>query len=673
MLSLPSLSNIKLAHKLNAAFGLVTVLVLIMVIFSYTGINALKGTFDQYRDTARQSLTVSGLEESLMKARIAALNYRTANEDTDRDSVFRAIDEIINSRDLVERRIDDPDVKEQLFALEEKAVAYRAAFEEATKLQQSRDKLASQMEADVVKTRQNITAIMESAYNDNDPVAAYLSGALQENFMLARLYVNKFLLENLEEDYQRALYEIDESRKAHEILLTELNNPERRQLAMQVEEGLSSYEREFGQIYEVISKRNAFYAETEALGPEIMNGYLGIFNAIEDLQTNTLGPQAQKEMEQISGNTLALGVVITLLAASCAFFIGRVFSSNINLVTEQMGRLAKGDNRFEIKGTKRGDEIGKMAKALLVFQENAQEVERMEAEQKEIEAKAAEERRKAMLQLADDFDSQVGGIVEAVNKAAGEMQAMSTQLSSAVEETNSQSSTVASASEQTNANTQTVASATEELTASIQEISRSLADTAQTAKICASSARSSQEQLDTLQNAIGEIDSVIQAINDVAEQTNLLALNATIEAARAGEAGKGFAVVASEVKALAGQTHKMTDEIAQKVAMIKGSAKSTIETINDILEQIETVDSKTANVAAAVEEQTSSTSEISRNIQEAARGSSEISRNIRGIQDAANDSAQSTNSLKGASDGLAKQAEDLKKAVLGFLKEVRAA
>ncbi len=278
----------------------------------------------------------------------------------------------------------------------------------------------------------------------------------------------------------------------------------------------------------------------------------------------------------------------------------------------------------------------------------------------------------SQVQLADDFETEIQGIVGVVTSSATEMQASSKSLSDMADNTARQSQVVAAASEEATRNVETVSSAAEELSASISEIARHVQDQSQMTSQAVTEADSTNATIKELGTASSEIGQVVKVITSIAQQTNLLALNATIEAARAGEAGKGFAVVANEVKELARQTARATEEISEKINAIQGSTGVAVTAIGSIGESIRKINEISTTIASAVEEQTAATNEISRNVAEAARGTAEVTNNISGVSQAATDSGTASNDMLAASQGLTQESVKLDEAATSFLARMRA-
>jgi methyl-accepting chemotaxis protein len=314
-----------------------------------------------------------------------------------------------------------------------------------------------------------------------------------------------------------------------------------------------------------------------------------------------------------------------------------------------------------------------MAKTVEVFKESALEMDRMQGAQAEKDRQAEEEKRRAMLELADSFEASVKTVVDGVSATALQMQQRAQAMSATAEQTKVQASVVSAASEEAASNVQTVASATEELTASIGEIGQQVAKSSAIAGDAADQAEKSNVQVEGLVAAAQKIGDVVKLIQDIAEQTNLLALNATIEAARAGEAGKGFAVVASEVKNLANQTAKATEEIRGQITAMQGATSDSVAAIRGIGKIIKEINEIATTIASAVEEQSAATQEISRNVQQASAGTQEVSANIDGVAQAAGETGRSTGEMLSASGELAQQAKALTSEVERFLQRVRAA
>lgn len=666
------LGKLKITTKLYGGFAAVLLLLGIVAVIAVSGMRDVSTLFSDYRHTARNTVELADLQEGILETRLAALKHRAASSDDNAATVMEKIKVLKVEQANLAEVTSDKEIIEHLKVPERMLDEYKAAFEQTVALQDERNALVAELSKIGPAAQSKISQIAERAFTDKDIDAAYLAGRVNESLTTGRLFSQRFLLTNAEDAKVREGKALKEAQDRIGHLLGSLADPTQRSLAAQAQELLAKYQTTIDTIETTIETRNKFRASMDAMGPKLLAAYEAELEKQVKLQT-TLGPRAEAAIGSTDDQVLKLSLVCLLIGAFAAIFLGRMISKGIGGITSDMSELANGNKDIEIRGTKRGDEIGEMARALDCFKVNAIEVEKLQSEQASVEERQRSERRQVMLDLADTFESRVGTLVDDVGTSASSLQTAAVTLTETAGQSREQSAAVVASSEEATANVKAVAAASEELTSAIAEVSNTVSNAADMARRSAQLAGTSQQQLDGLSAAIADAEQVIGAINEVAEQTNLLALNATIEAARAGEMGKGFAVVAAEVKELANQTKNMTDDIADKLNAVRESAKSSIDATSIIIEEVRNIDQTTASIAASMEEQSSAVSEISRATQEAAMGSTEVSRNIHGVSVAVDRSENEANGLGTASDQLSRTANDLRGQVQSFLDEVRAA
>jgi methyl-accepting chemotaxis protein len=375
-----------------------------------------------------------------------------------------------------------------------------------------------------------------------------------------------------------------------------------------------------------------------------------------------------------SQRTLILGTLIILAgAALLAFLLGRGMSRPLTAITAVMNRLSSGDTDVTIPGGDRKDELGSMALAVDVFRRNMIEAGTMRAAQEAAKHQSELEKKALQRQMADRFEADVKSAVGAVAKATADMRRVADEITASVNGTSERTTAAAAASEEASASVATVAAATEELASSVAEIGRQVTHSSGVADNAVVKAEQTTEMVGGLANAAEKIGDVLRLIGAIASQTNLLALNATIEAARAGDAGRGFAVVASEVKDLASQTAKATEEIAGQVTAIQSATGDCVAAIGGISNTIREISGIATTIAAAVEEQGSATREIARSVQQAASGTKEVSHNVAGASEAAGQSRALADNVLMAAGELSQHASALFKSVDTFLAGLREA
>ncbi|ACF03632.1 methyl-accepting chemotaxis sensory transducer [Rhodopseudomonas palustris TIE-1] len=412
----------------------------------------------------------------------------------------------------------------------------------------------------------------------------------------------------------------------------------------------------------------------------MMGSAAAIIRDSEAIKADLLADQQRLERESDATVTSTermvamLGIGGFLLGAVLAVLLGRGISRPMQSMCAAMRRLAGGDFNVVLPGLGRRDEIGEMAAAVEEFKVQAARKAEQDAIAREREAEAGREARRAeLIGFASEFESAVGAIVAHVSDAASQLESAASTLTRTAETTQALSGQVAGDSQQASSGMQAVASATEQLSASVGEIGRRVDQSSAIAEAAVEQAHETDDRIGKLTQAAQQIGEVMQLITTIAEQTNLLALNATIEAARAGEAGRGFAVVAAEVKSLATQTAKATDEISSQVAEMQEATRDSVTSIQRIGSTIAEISTISASIASAVTQQDAATREIASSVQGVAQGTQRVAGNIAEVNRGAAETGAASAQVLQSARSLSAESARLRTELDRFMANIRAA
>ena len=663
--------TLKIRTKIYGGFALILSLIVIVSVIGVWGLFDGKQALSTYGDKTDLSLAAGEIDTNLSDA-LRFANAFAASKDAKYAGSFKDnLSEVGTSLDRLQH--DLTGTGKDMIA-EAKVVhgdldgTFARLVVESDEESRLISTAVNQLGADI---RRNLSQAVQVYKKGGDLAATIEAAEHSEKFLLIRVLVARYVAEHSPEDLKRIRQDLANLTKGLTESTGRDGSSEAGLIMAKAGAALPAYLDGIEKIVIVSGKRDGSLSSVLDLG-EKLSDKVGKVREFVMAQKNEVAGEAGRTADKTMTLMVAASFLALFAGVLFAVLIARSTAKPILSMVSAMKTLAGGDTSVNIPGAGKQDEIGDMADAVQIFRDTMVRTREMEAETKAQEQRTKEHQREAMLEMADSFERSVGGLVQAIDTAAVQLESSAGVMSQTSRRTGEQSNAVAAAATQTSMNVQTVSAACEQLTASVTDISRQVVVSTRAAQNAVDSAERTGKTVEDLSDAARRIGDIVKLISDIASQTNLLALNATIEAARAGDAGKGFAVVASEVKQLATQTARATDEISQQIQGIQGVSSETIAAIRDISRAISDNRDIAVNIASAVEEQGAATNEIARNIQQTAAGTQEVSQAIAEVSTAAGEGGIAAAEVLASARDLAETAARLKAGVQDFLSNVRA-
>ena len=666
-------SRLGIRTKVTLAILSVIVVLIVVAGISYSSFVHVSHDVDLYAHDVEVATEAAKVEVEFLRMRLHAREFAVTGR-PDHAEVVRETEPALRQhiRELLDLVEGEPQAQAWVEEIQETFEAYIADFQQAETLQAELSTLfEDNLQPNGDRMVVDLDGSLEAARAENNSDAMILASTAREHALLAQVYTLMLITNHSDTYSDLAHREFDLMEATLDGLEATLRTDEERALfadltASEVayKEGFERYHADIIALDRLVDGHMVEMAETLTLDAELLQAAMADHERETEADMRAVIWLAEMEIIGISLGGTALGIGV-------AWLVGGGIARPISTMTHAMRLIAAGDTSVTIPSRGRGDEIGVMAETVHVFKENL-------IQNVEFASRAAEERRAReirvtkLTELTGAFDRNAESMLGGVVSASTQLKATASDLSDSAEESSQKATEVAASSEEAAKSFQTVAGAAEDLDRAIQEIIRQVDEQTSIAEQAGAAIDRSDRQVKDLSEEARKIGEVVNLITSIAEQTNLLALNATIEAARAGEAGKGFAVVASEVKNLANQTAKATEKIAGQIGAIQGSTGQTVDTIQEVGNRIKEMREISTAVAAAVEQQNTATRDISGHVRQAAQGSHEVSVNITGVSQVAHRTGVTAHELDEASAHLSTQADRLKGFVHKFLEDVQA-
>jgi methyl-accepting chemotaxis protein len=663
---------VRFRGKVMLGFAVVLAISTVSMGIAYLGFERVSAGVASYRNSVSEANLARNIDRELISYQALARYYVVTGKEDDATAALAAEASLKEAIDQSMKGTSNPARLDQVTRLAREFNTFTKIFADILKVKRDSALLTqNQLARGANMLRFKLDDLPSNANEAELPVIELGTKKVTSQFQTVTALANSFVINSDQTVAANALARL----KFVEASLQAISSADEK-----IVQGLKEAAGLLEEYRQALSKLIDNSKSIDELVAEMAESAAAIVQGASAMKAGLLSDQQRLESESDAavGETERLVVMLAaggfLLGGGLALLLGKGISRPMIVMCQAMRELAGGNFDVVLPGLGRKDELGEMAGAVEEFKMQAIAKAERDASAQDAQNKAASAARRAeLIRFADEFEVAVGAIVSNVSASAVQLEQAAGTLTRTAETTQSLSSKVAGASEEASSNMQSVAAATEELSTSVDEIGRRVRDSNRIAEAAVLQAEQTDGRIGKLSRAAQEIGDVVKLITAIAEQTNLLALNATIEAARAGEAGRGFAVVAAEVKSLASQTAKATDEISSHISGMQGATQESVAAIKEIGGTIAQISNIASSIASAVEQQSSATQEIARSVQSVARGTHEAAANITQVNRGATETGSASEEVLNSAKTLATESTRLREELDSFMANIRAA